>query len=146
MPLPNKYIIDFHVDEYDRYLVLEFKDASLQAHFSSFKSRTFPELMSSSSWIAKLSLSINTITDILFTVSLIVLLQRSKTGFRGSNGIITKLTVFAINTGLLTSILAIVVIITVCSHSDNVLHSTNEIVDADISVYSHLFGIVLLLQ
>ncbi|PAV15925.1 hypothetical protein PNOK_0878300 [Pyrrhoderma noxium] len=81
-------------------------------HVDDFKSRTFPELMSSSSWIAKLSLSINTITDILFTVSLIVLLQRSKTGFRGSNGIITKLTVFAINTGLLTSILAIAVIIT----------------------------------
>ena len=65
-------------------------------------------------WLLKLTNSINAVTDILITATLIALLHRSRTGFRRSDNMINRLILFTVNTGALTSILAIIIVIMVC--------------------------------
>ncbi|OCB87159.1 hypothetical protein A7U60_g5673 [Sanghuangporus baumii] len=54
---------------------------------------------------------INAVTDVALAAALIYLLQQSRTGFKRSNHIINRLIFFSLNTGLLTSIDAIVTLI-----------------------------------
>jgi len=64
-------------------------------------------------WFAKLAnfgIAINALAvagDVLITVSLCILLYRSRTGFRRSDTMISKLMLFTLNTGLLPSVSAI---------------------------------------
>lgn len=66
--------------------------------------------------IANLSRAINAlaaVSDVAIAVSLIFLLQRSRTGFRRSDTVINRLILFSLNTGLLTSIDALLSLITI---------------------------------
>ncbi|KAL5482961.1 hypothetical protein ACEPAI_9556 [Sanghuangporus weigelae] len=54
---------------------------------------------------------INAVTDVALAAALIYLLQQSRTGFKRSNHIINRLIFFSLNTGLLTSIDAIVTLV-----------------------------------
>lgn len=58
-------------------------------------------------------------SDIGIAFVLIFLLQRSRTGFKRSETIINRLILFTINTGLLTSLCAVMSLITVCLCSVN---------------------------
>jgi len=65
-----------------------------------------------------LSLSVNALAaagDVLLAIILSLLLHTSRTGFKGSDTMITMLITFTINTGALTSICAIASLITVSS-------------------------------
>lgn len=55
--------------------------------------------------------------DVVIAAILCTLLQQSRTGFRASDTMITKLIMFSIGTGLLTSICAIMSLISVCDKS-----------------------------
>ncbi|KAI0764650.1 hypothetical protein C8Q74DRAFT_1449863 [Fomes fomentarius] len=50
-------------------------------------------------------------TDVILTSTLIVILVRSRTGFKGSNSVIATLVLYIINTGLLTGLVAIMTLI-----------------------------------
>ena len=66
--------------------------------------------------IANWSRAINAlaaVSDVAIAVILIFLLQRSRTGFRRSDSVINRLILFSLNTGLLTSIDALLSLITV---------------------------------
>lgn len=63
-----------------------------------------------------LSMSVNALAaagDVLIAVFLCTLLQQSRTGFRRSDTMINKLILFSINTGLLTSICAVMSLISI---------------------------------
>ncbi|KAI0311123.1 hypothetical protein OF83DRAFT_786510 [Amylostereum chailletii] len=57
--------------------------------------------------VKRISVSINGLTaftDIIITLSLCYLLHKSRTGFKGTDTLVTRLIIFTINTGLLTSL------------------------------------------
>jgi hypothetical protein len=73
---------------------------------------TFAELGT----LKPLSMSVNALAaagDVLIAVFLCTLLQQSRTGFRRSDTMINKLILFSINTGLLTSICAVMSLISI---------------------------------
>ncbi|KAG1857209.1 hypothetical protein C8R48DRAFT_717539 [Suillus tomentosus] len=75
--------------------------------------------------IRTLSMSINAIAaagDILIAVLLCTFLQRSRTGFRRSETMIKKLMLFTINTGLLTSICAMMSLISIAVWPDTYIY------------------------
>ncbi|TRM58826.1 hypothetical protein BD626DRAFT_180211 [Schizophyllum amplum] len=75
--------------------------ASLSLHL-----KTFVELAE----LSPLSISVNALAaagDVLIAVILCTLLHRSRTGFHRSDTIINKLIIFAVNTGVLTSLCAV---------------------------------------
>lgn len=55
--------------------------------------------------------------DVLITVTLCTLLQQSRTGYQSSDSMIMKLTMFSISTGFLTSICAVMSLISVRNKS-----------------------------
>ncbi|KAG2051314.1 hypothetical protein BDR06DRAFT_959100 [Suillus hirtellus] len=75
--------------------------------------------------IRSLSMSINAIAaggDILIAVLLCTFLQRSRTGFRRSGTMIKKLMLFTINTGLLTSVCAMMSFISIAVWPDTYIY------------------------
>ncbi|KAF9065260.1 hypothetical protein BDP27DRAFT_64902 [Rhodocollybia butyracea] len=75
--------------------------------------RTFVEL---AVHLKGLSIAVNVLAaagDVLIASSLAYLLQTSKTGFRNSDTMINKLTLFAVNTGALTSICAMASLVSI---------------------------------
>ncbi|KAH8116166.1 hypothetical protein DFH11DRAFT_1584649 [Phellopilus nigrolimitatus] len=56
--------------------------------------------------------SLTALADVSIAGVLVVLLQRSRTGFRRSETMISRLTVFTINTGLITAVCAILSLVT----------------------------------
>ncbi|KAI9460431.1 hypothetical protein HD554DRAFT_1586577 [Boletus coccyginus] len=80
----------------------------------SLRFQTFAQLTT----LKALSMSVNAVAavgDVLITAFLCTLLQRSRTGFRRSNILINNLTMYTINTGLLTSICAIASLISIAA-------------------------------
>lgn len=68
-----------------------------------------------------LSMSVNAVAaagDVLITVFLCSFLQRSRTGFHQSDNLINRLMLFSINTGLLTSICAVMSLISIVAWPD----------------------------
>ncbi|OJA19252.1 hypothetical protein AZE42_05986 [Rhizopogon vesiculosus] len=66
--------------------------------------------------LKSLSMSVNALAaagDVLIAVFLCTLLQQSRTGFRRSDTMISKLILFSINTGLLTSVCAVMSLISI---------------------------------
>ncbi|EIW80665.1 hypothetical protein CONPUDRAFT_166123 [Coniophora puteana RWD-64-598 SS2] len=62
-------------------------------------------------WMIITPLACSTANDIIAATFLCVKLQRSKTGIRSTDGILNELIVLSLNTGLLISILSVVVIV-----------------------------------
>ncbi|KLO12346.1 hypothetical protein SCHPADRAFT_905150 [Schizopora paradoxa] len=85
------------------------------------------ELFSELPEIFNISRSINILgaaSDVAIALTLIFLLQRSRTGFSRSETIITKLVIFTINTGLLTSGCAVMSLITITVFPNNFIYIT----------------------
>ncbi|KAG1792445.1 uncharacterized protein HD556DRAFT_1379585 [Suillus plorans] len=75
--------------------------------------------------IRSLSMSINAVAaagDILIAVLLCTFLQRSRTGFRRSDTMINKLMLFTINTGLITSVCAMMSFISIVLWPDTYIY------------------------
>ncbi|THH08474.1 hypothetical protein EW145_g2679 [Phellinidium pouzarii] len=72
-------------------------------------------------WLVCLTLGLDMISDIMITVSLCWFLQRSKTGFEKTDSVIDKLLLYAINTGLLTILFNIAVLICAGIMPDNLI-------------------------
>ncbi|KAK0200230.1 hypothetical protein DFS33DRAFT_1387438 [Desarmillaria ectypa] len=62
--------------------------------------------------------------DMCITISLIYLLQRSKSGFRRTDAMMNQLILFSLNSGLLTSICAITSLVLVLVYPNNFLYIT----------------------
>lgn len=72
-------------------------------------------------WIVTLYFSTIAATDTLIALTLIVLLQRSRTGFEKSDNIINRLIVFSVNTGAIPSVLSLIVVVMVKIYSANLI-------------------------
>ncbi|TFK41524.1 hypothetical protein BDQ12DRAFT_388149 [Crucibulum laeve] len=68
------------------------------------------------------SISVSVATDILIASSLSYHLHHSRTGLRSTDTLINKLTIFAINNGVLTSVFGIVTLIALRVKSDNLVY------------------------
>ncbi|KAF8897191.1 hypothetical protein BD779DRAFT_1489411 [Infundibulicybe gibba] len=93
-------------------LVLAGFVCSLVFTVRSLQLRTWDDLAQ----LKGLSMSVNVLgalTDVIIATSLSVLLARSRTGFKGSNTMISKLILFSVSTGALTSICAIASLISI---------------------------------
>lgn len=64
-------------------------------------------------WLTKTANSLSTITDISISGTLIYLLHSSRTGYKRSDSMINRLIIFTVNTGAITSLCALCVIICV---------------------------------
>ncbi|KAL6299838.1 hypothetical protein BKA93DRAFT_571695 [Sparassis latifolia] len=65
--------------------------------------------------IVGLSLGAGTAADVLITASLVYLLRGHKTGFNSTDTVVDRIVFYTVNTGLLTSVVGVVVIITFVS-------------------------------
>ncbi|KAG1874778.1 hypothetical protein DFJ58DRAFT_758721 [Suillus subalutaceus] len=75
--------------------------------------------------IKPLSMSVNAVAaagDILITIFLCIFLQQSRTGFRRSDTLINKLMLFSINTGLLTTVCAVMSLISITVWPDSFIY------------------------
>lgn len=87
------------------------------------QARTYRELLK----INPLTITINalsTAVDILIAVSLCYFLHSSRTGFKRSDTIITKLMVFVVNTGMLTTICAVSSLIALVVSPNTLIYAT----------------------
>ncbi|KAF9483932.1 hypothetical protein BDN70DRAFT_873049 [Pholiota conissans] len=72
-----------------------------------------------------LSMAVNllgAITDVLITAALFVFLQRSRTGFKKSDNMISKLIAFTVSTGLLTSVCAVASLISILASGHTLIY------------------------
>ncbi|KAG1780345.1 hypothetical protein EV702DRAFT_1178093 [Suillus placidus] len=72
-----------------------------------------------------LSMSVNAVAaagDVLITIFLCTFLQQSRTGFQRSDTLINKLMLFTINTGLLTSVCAVMSLISITMWPDTFIY------------------------
>lgn len=61
--------------------------------------------------LASLSLGAGALTDIIIALSLSLFLRRLRTGYKSSDSVVNRLTVYAINTGVLTSTISITTLV-----------------------------------
>ncbi|KAF9050854.1 hypothetical protein BDZ89DRAFT_593971 [Hymenopellis radicata] len=76
--------------------------------------------------ISALTMTINALsaaTDILIAISLCLMLHKSRTGFKSSDTMITRLTLFFMNTGLLTSLCAVGALISLAVSPDSLIYA-----------------------
>ncbi|KAG9226677.1 hypothetical protein CCMSSC00406_0006098 [Pleurotus cornucopiae] len=93
------------------FIVGEFM-CSLVFTILSLQMTTFAELTS----LKGLSMSVNVLAaagDLLISICLVLMLHKRRTGFKKSNTIISRLIIFTINTGLLTTMCAIASLISI---------------------------------
>ncbi|KAI0750007.1 hypothetical protein C8Q80DRAFT_1269797 [Daedaleopsis nitida] len=74
----------------------------LTATIVTFIDVTFESFQEHSAWIVYTALGVRVLTDVVLTATLIYYLQRSRTGFTGTDSMIDVLILYAINTGLVT--------------------------------------------
>ncbi|KAG2038663.1 hypothetical protein BDR03DRAFT_999227 [Suillus americanus] len=89
-------------------------------------------------WATYITLSTITFADIVIASSLCYLLATSRTGFSSTNSFITKLMVYIINTGCLTSMCSMVAMITCAVMSTNLIFVAIEFLLAKLYVNSYL--------
>ncbi|KAE9387477.1 hypothetical protein BT96DRAFT_1005084 [Gymnopus androsaceus JB14] len=95
------------------FVLAEFVCVLTFAIIALMRVKTFEEL---SAELKGLSITVNALAaagDLLIAGILTLLLQRAKTGYRSSDSIINKLTLFAVNTGALTSLCAVASLISI---------------------------------
>lgn len=78
--------------------------------YKNFQLKAFIKLKSIA-WLIKLCYAVISATDTLIAVTLIILLHRSRTGFVTSDSMINRLILFTVNTGALSSLLSLFIII-----------------------------------
>ncbi|KAI5116625.1 hypothetical protein M0805_009611 [Coniferiporia weirii] len=75
-------------------------------------------------WLSKLTNSLAAATDAIIAFVLIFLLHRARTGFQKSETMINRLILFTINTGLLTSLCAVLTVVFVSVYPNNYVYIT----------------------
>ncbi|KAK0202187.1 hypothetical protein DFS33DRAFT_1059450 [Desarmillaria ectypa] len=85
--------------------------------------------------LASLSLGAGALTDIIIALSLSLFLRRLRTGYKSSDSVVNRLTVYAINTGVLTSTISITTLVLYD------LYPTNFVFMAFYFVLSKLYAI-----
>ncbi|KAF8235458.1 hypothetical protein L208DRAFT_757835 [Tricholoma matsutake] len=76
--------------------------------------------------ITPLTIAINAVSasaDVIIAASLVILLSRARTGFKRSDTIINKLILFVVNTGVLTSCIAIAAFISVLASPNTLIYA-----------------------
>ncbi|KAJ8496903.1 hypothetical protein ONZ45_g12263 [Pleurotus djamor] len=89
----------------------------------SLQMTTFAELTE----LKALSMTVNVLAaagDLLISASLIYLLQKRRTGFKKSNTIISRLIIFTINTGLVTTLCAMASLVSILVWADTLIYVT----------------------
>jgi len=84
--------------------------------------RTYEQLLT----ISPLTITINAISttaDVFIAITLVTLLRRSRTGFRRSDTLITRLIVFVVNTGVLTSLCAVASLISLITSPRTLIYA-----------------------
>ncbi|KAH9902444.1 hypothetical protein C8Q73DRAFT_4440 [Cubamyces lactineus] len=89
-------------------------EAFLQPAFSQYEHFT---------WLICSALGTAVFVDLFVTASLIVYLRRSRTGFKRTDSLVDILMVYAINTGLSTSVISLAAAITAITMPDNHIYS-----------------------
>jgi hypothetical protein len=89
-------------------------------------------------WATYLTLSTITFADFVIASSLCYLLTTSRTGFSSTDSLITKLMVYVINTGCLTSVCSMAAIITCAAMPTNLIFVAMEFLLAKLYVNSFL--------
>ncbi|KAF9465362.1 hypothetical protein BDZ94DRAFT_394202 [Collybia nuda] len=69
-------------------------------------------------FIATLALGAGVLTDFCIAIALCYFLRKLRTGYRGSDSLVNSLTIYAINTGALTSAISLCTVLLVNTHSD----------------------------
>ncbi|KLO14799.1 hypothetical protein SCHPADRAFT_293354 [Schizopora paradoxa] len=94
----------FILKEFSRYSQLTV------SRFTSFKS-VLLQISNTFQWVTSVGLGGAAAADIIIAVSLVYFLGKNRTGFEATDSLITTLMIYAINTGLLTSICASLAVI-----------------------------------
>jgi len=68
--------------------------------------------------------ALGAVIDLLIAVALFYLLHRSRTGFKQTDSVISRLMLFTINTGLLTSICAVLCLVTFVLYPNDLIYVT----------------------
>ncbi|KAI0363880.1 hypothetical protein BV20DRAFT_80940 [Pilatotrama ljubarskyi] len=74
-------------------------------------------------WVDSAGIGAEMVADVLTTVVLIVTLRSSRTGFEGTNHILDRLIIYAVNTGLLIGIVDSVTLILAVAMSKNTIYT-----------------------
>ncbi|KAF8319963.1 hypothetical protein DL93DRAFT_2074274 [Clavulina sp. PMI_390] len=72
---------------------------------------SFLEIVAQIRWLVTLWLGIQSAADMVIALSMVYLLQQRRTGFKTTDSMLNLMTVWTVNTGLLTAIISIVVLI-----------------------------------
>ncbi|KAH9933595.1 uncharacterized protein BXZ73DRAFT_100977 [Epithele typhae] len=92
----------------------------------AWKEETF-EQWESCAWMTSVAFAFAVATDVMLTGSLIVFLNRSRTGFRRTDSLLNILIVYTINTGLLTSALSVMCVIFAVAMPYNMIYTAVSI-------------------
>ncbi|THV03626.1 hypothetical protein K435DRAFT_962341 [Dendrothele bispora CBS 962.96] len=95
-----------------------FELATLIRTFQLVKVELFFEFQ----WIASTGLACAAVADLLIAASLSFYLHQSRTGIKTTDSVINKLLLYAINTGLLTSVFALIDMICFLTMPSNLIH------------------------
>ncbi|EJF56219.1 hypothetical protein DICSQDRAFT_130212 [Dichomitus squalens LYAD-421 SS1] len=98
--------------------------------WSSFVDITFARCRQHSFWIIYAALGLRVVTDLVLTGSLIFLLQRSRTRFTTTEHMIDILILYAINTGLITSLLSLAAAVAAAVLPDTLIYIAIYIVSS----------------
>ncbi|TBU53303.1 hypothetical protein BD310DRAFT_888002 [Dichomitus squalens] len=96
----------------------------------TFVDVTFARFRQHSFWIIYTALGLRVVTDLVLTGSLILFLQRSRTGFTTTERMIDVLTLYAINTGLVTSLFSLAAAVAAAVLPDTLIYIAIYIVSS----------------
>ncbi|KIK39353.1 hypothetical protein CY34DRAFT_339326 [Suillus luteus UH-Slu-Lm8-n1] len=102
-----------------------------------YRCRVFSDLIKIE-WSTYMALGATTFADVVIASSLCYLLATSRTGFSSTDSLITKLMVYVINTGSLTSICSMIAMITCAVMPNNFIFLAVEFLVAKLYVNSFL--------
>ncbi|KAM5544697.1 hypothetical protein V8D89_001595 [Ganoderma adspersum] len=100
------------------------------ATFAIFRDVTFQRFVDRSSWIISASLGTRVLTDSVISGAMVAMLRRNRTGFKRTDSILDLLISFAINTGLLTSIINLAAMISAVLQPDALVYCAIYIVSS----------------
>ncbi|KAI1785101.1 hypothetical protein LXA43DRAFT_1100664 [Ganoderma leucocontextum] len=100
------------------------------ATFAIFRDVTFQRFVDHSSWIISASLGTRVLTDSVISGAMVIWLRRNRTGFTRTDTILDLLISFAINTGLLTSMINLTAMISAILLPDALIYYAIYIVSS----------------
>ncbi|PIL32247.1 hypothetical protein GSI_05492 [Ganoderma sinense ZZ0214-1] len=100
------------------------------ATFAIFRDVTFQRFVDRSSWIISASLGTRVLTDSVISGAMVAMLRRNRTGFKRTDSILDLLISFAINTGLLMSVINLGAMISAVLQPDALIYCAIYIVSS----------------